>query len=89
MPAVLQLDPVAESNRLDSAADEAIAACDGDMRSAIRALLIANEYLEYRNHELATYISVGFVRGQLAADNKFEDSLRTDLRDDVIGKVQE
>jgi hypothetical protein len=55
-----QPDPQAESDRLDSAADEAIAACDGDMRSAIRALILANEYLEW---ELEQNVSRGFLRG--------------------------
>jgi len=29
------------------AADETIAACGGEMQAAIRALMLANEYLEY------------------------------------------
>jgi hypothetical protein len=43
----LQFDAVraGESDRLDAACDQAIAACD-DLRSAIRALILANEYLE-------------------------------------------
>lgn len=45
-----------ENDRLEAAADEAIAACGGDMRSAIRALILANEYLEY---ELQTKVSQG------------------------------
>lgn len=49
-----------ESERLDMAADEAIAACGGDMRSAVRALILANEYLEW---ELRTQVSFGFTRG--------------------------
>jgi hypothetical protein len=42
------------------AADQAIAACGGDMRSTIRALILANEFLEY---ELETNVSQGYVRG--------------------------
>ena len=42
------------------AADEAIAACGGDMRSAIRALILANEYLEW---ELEIQVSHGYMRG--------------------------
>jgi hypothetical protein len=49
-----------ENDRLEAAADEAIAACGGDMRSAIRALILANEYLEY---ELQTKVSQGFPCG--------------------------
>lgn len=50
-------DPDAE--KLDAAADQAIAACGGDAREAVKALLIANEFLEA---ELATQVSHGFTR---------------------------
>jgi hypothetical protein len=53
-------DSQSESERLDVAADQAIAACGGDMRSTIRALILANEFLEY---ELETKVSQGYVRG--------------------------
>jgi hypothetical protein len=79
MSAAPQLDPLADVERLDVAADQAIAACDGDVRAAIRALLIANDFLERRNQQLAAYISVGFVRGQIVANNEFEDGLQSDL----------
>jgi hypothetical protein len=52
--------PEIDTDRLDAAADEAIAACGGDMRSAIRALILANDFLEY---ELQTKVSRGFLRG--------------------------
>jgi hypothetical protein len=55
-----EADPQSENDRLEIAADEAIAACGGDMRSAIRALILANEYLEY---ELQTKVSQGYMRG--------------------------
>jgi hypothetical protein len=53
-------DSQAGSDRLDAAADQAIALAGGDMRSAIRSLILANEYLEA---ELATQVSRGFTRG--------------------------
>lgn len=53
-------NPQSENDRLEAAADEAIAACGGDMRSAIRALILANQYLEY---ELQTKVSQGYMRG--------------------------
>ena len=53
-------DPQPESERLDVAADQAIAACGGDMRSTIRALILANEFLE---SELETQVSHGYMRG--------------------------
>jgi hypothetical protein len=40
-------NPHSENDRLDAAADDAIAACGGDLRSTIRALILANEFLEY------------------------------------------
>jgi len=49
-----------ESERLDAATDQAIAACDGDMRSTIRALILANEFLEA---ELKANTSKGYRRG--------------------------
>lgn len=53
-------DSITESERLDVAADQAIAACGGDLRSTIRALILANDFLEY---ELETKVSQGYVRG--------------------------
>jgi hypothetical protein len=40
--------------------DQAIAACGGDMRSTIRALILANEFLEY---EPGTQVSCGYMCG--------------------------
>ena len=53
-------DLQSESDRLDRAADEAIKMCGGDMRSTIRALILANEYLEY---EMRQKVSSGYMRG--------------------------
>ncbi len=55
-----QADSLSESERLDMAADQAIAACGGDVRSTIRALILANEYLEFEMH---SKVSQGFIRG--------------------------
>ena len=39
--------PATEPNdELETAVDQAISACGGDMRATIRALIVANEYLE-------------------------------------------
>jgi hypothetical protein len=53
-------DSQSELERLNAAADQAIAACGGDLHATIRALILANEFLEY---ELQTQVSVGYVRG--------------------------
>ena len=49
---------------LDVAADQAIAACGGDLRSAIRALILANEYLETEVGELMKAVSHAYARGR-------------------------
>ncbi len=41
-----------DHDRYDQACDQAIAMCDGNMRSAIKALLLVNEYLEAEVEEL-------------------------------------
>jgi hypothetical protein len=53
-------DPLSESERLDMATDQAIAACGGDAREAVKALLVANEFLEA---ELERQVSHGYMRG--------------------------
>ena len=53
-------NPQANAERLEAAADQAIAACGGDAREAVKALLIANEFLE---NELEPQVSHGYIRG--------------------------
>jgi hypothetical protein len=45
-----------DAQALDAAADQAIAACGGDAREAVKALIVANEFLEAQ-------ISQGYLRG--------------------------
>jgi len=37
---------LSDASRYEQACDQAIAMCDGNMRSTIKALIMANEYLE-------------------------------------------
>ncbi|WP_213775268.1 hypothetical protein [Bradyrhizobium sp. dw_78] len=53
-----------DADGLEAAVDQAIEACDGDMRSTIRALIVANEYLETEVDELMKAVSHAFVRGR-------------------------
>ena len=53
-----------ETDELESAVDQAIAACGGDMRATIRALIVANEYLESEVGELMKAVSHAYVRGR-------------------------
>ena len=53
-----------DADELEAAVDQAIAACGGDMRSTIRALIVANEYLETEVSELMKAVSHAFARGR-------------------------
>jgi hypothetical protein len=52
---------------LEAAVDQAIAMCGGDKRSAIRALIVANEYLESEVAELMKAVSHAYARGRFHA----------------------
>jgi hypothetical protein len=56
MPEATAPNPRSDGDQLDAAADEAIAACGGDARDAVKALIVANEFLEAQ-------ISQGYLRG--------------------------
>jgi hypothetical protein len=53
-----------EVGELEAAVDQAIAACGGDMRSTIRALIVANEFLEAEVSELMKAVSHAYARGR-------------------------
>jgi len=54
----------ADADPLDVATDEAIAACGGNARDAIKALLVANEYLESEVCDLMQAVSRAYARGR-------------------------
>jgi stage V sporulation protein SpoVS len=54
----------AHPDRLETAADQAIAACGGSAREAVKALIVANEFLEAQGAELQAAVSNGFARGK-------------------------
>jgi hypothetical protein len=64
MSAALQ-PSVSSAAGLDAAADQAIAACGGDAREAVKALIVANDFLEAQFDELRSKISTGYARGRL------------------------
>jgi hypothetical protein len=49
---------------LEAAVDQAIAACSGDQRATIRALIVANNYLESEVAELMKAVSHAYTRGR-------------------------
>jgi hypothetical protein len=48
-----------DNSRYEQACDQAIAMCDGNLRSTIKALIMANEYLEAELEELQAAIAAG------------------------------
>jgi len=50
---------VAAVDDLEAAADQAIAACGGDAREAVKALLVAVDFLEAQADELRAAVSRG------------------------------
>ena len=46
-----------DNSRYEQACDQAIAMCDGNLRSTIKALIMANEYLENELQELQAAVS--------------------------------
>jgi hypothetical protein len=63
------MDPSPQSeprgaDELEAAVDQAIAACGGDARDAIRALIVANDFLEFEVSELMKAVSHAYARGR-------------------------
>jgi hypothetical protein len=52
-----ELSLLSDVSRYEQACDQAIAMCDGNMRSTIKALIMANEYLEAELQELQAAVS--------------------------------
>jgi hypothetical protein len=46
-----------DADHYEQACDQAIAMCDGNLRSTIKALIMANEYLEIELMELQAAVS--------------------------------
>ena len=51
--------PLSDNSRYEQACDQAIAMCDGNLRSTIKALIMANEYLEAELEELQAAVAAG------------------------------
>jgi hypothetical protein len=56
------------SRPTDAAIDQIVAKCDGDIRSALKALLMVNEHLEAELQQLYAAVALGgpFERGNNA-----------------------
>jgi hypothetical protein len=56
--------PNEQDDELETAVDQAIAVCGGDMRAAVRALIVANNFLESEVEELMKAVSHAYARGR-------------------------
>ena len=63
MPADPESQPRSEQYRLEAATEQAIAACGGNARDAVKALIVANEFLEAEVEEIRADVSQGYARG--------------------------
>ncbi len=52
------------AEQLEAAVDQAVAACGGDVRAAVRALIVANEFLETEVSKLMKAASRAYLRGR-------------------------
>jgi hypothetical protein len=56
--------PNDRDDELEAAVDQAIAVCDGDTRTAVRALIVANNFLEAEIAGLKKAVSHAYTRGR-------------------------
>jgi hypothetical protein len=64
MPQSAAPNPHPDADRLEMATDEAIAACGGNARHAVKALIVANKFLETEVCELMQAVSHAYIRGR-------------------------
>jgi hypothetical protein len=57
-------NPQSDADHLEAAVDQAVAVCGGDAREAVKALIVANEFLEGEVSELMKAVSHAYVRGR-------------------------
>jgi hypothetical protein len=72
---------IADAAALEISVDQAIAACDGDLRATVRALVVANSFLNEQNVALSTeldyawrWISPGYTRSTNRRKTKSEEA---------------
>ena len=56
--------PNEQDDELEAAVNQAIAVCGGDMRAAVRALIVANNFLDSEIAELMKAVSHAYSRGR-------------------------
>jgi hypothetical protein len=63
-------NPQSDADQLEAAADQAIAACGGEAREAVKALIVANQFLETDLEKLRAAVSTGYARGKLLPSDR-------------------
>ncbi|TWA89402.1 hypothetical protein [Bradyrhizobium stylosanthis] len=56
--------PQGNEDALEASVDQALDACGGDVRATIKALIVANQYLESEVAELMKSVSHAYTRGR-------------------------
>jgi hypothetical protein len=62
--------PLQEPDPLEMAAEKVIAACDGDVHAAVRALIVAKGLLEAELNEVYAASSKGYARGRISRSDR-------------------
>jgi hypothetical protein len=57
---------------LENDVDVAIALCDGDVRAALRAALVYNDFLERKIETMRAMVSAGYMRGRISPSSRLE-----------------
>ena len=63
------------SDPLEVAVEAAIAVCDGDVRAALRAALVYNDFLERKLSNFRGMISSGYTRGKISPGRRASEKL--------------
>lgn len=70
MPRPLEPHAQPQSDSLEAVTDQVIAACDGDARAAVRALIVANGMLEAELNDVYAATSKGYARGRVNKEHR-------------------
>jgi hypothetical protein len=60
---------------IEASVDAAIALCDGDVRAALRAALVYNDFLERKLDQFRNMISSGYTRRRVTPSRQASDKL--------------
>jgi hypothetical protein len=87
MPVDPNNQPPSEPDRLEAATDQALAACGGNVRNAVKALIVANEFLEAQVSELQAAVSNGYAFGKFEPVPRDRFNLRDKTDNFDVGRA--